>query len=401
MPELGHILDEPPPLPDVGPVEAKNRFRYTVQYFVRMTASAEHPLVLFIDDLQWADPASMAFLQDILTAPEVSHLLVLGAYRDNEVDAEHAVHALRKTVKESGREMQVTVLEPLGGAALSGMVADMFDRPIEEVEALAAVTKEKTDGSPFFVEQFLRALHERRLLARDFESGAWRWDAAQIERSAVTDNVADLLAHKMRGLSTIAQRLLSVGACIGARFDARLVGASEKMAEEVLRAGLAESVHEGLVVPVGEEDAEAYEFVHDRVQQAAYEALAEEERAKTHHALAVAIERLSGEAAADAELFAMLHHHHRALNWLATLEEKHHVAELCLRGGQRAKAGSAYAEAARLLRAGKELLGSEGWDAAPGCTFETHLALGEAEWLGGRPEAGGKLFGMCAERASD
>ena len=401
MPELAHILGDPPPMVDVGPVEAKNRFGYTLRSFARVTATKEHPLVLFIDDLQWADAASTMLLHEIAGDPDVKHLLVIGTYRDDEIDSGHPLHALRAALETSGRPVQSCTLAPLGIDTVEAMVADMLHRPGPEIRKLAAVTKAKTDGSPFFVEQFLRASHEQKLLTRDGESGAWRWDLSQIDRAGATDNVVSLLAQRTRRSSTIAQRVLSVAACVGSTFDVRLVAAVVGAAGDAQRAALEEVLQEGLVQPIAFVEHEAYEFVHDRVQQAAYEALGDEERIEVHHALAWAIERIHGNAMNDAELFAMLYHHLRSLHLLASAEAKRTVAEFCLRGGLRARAGSTYVEAVKFLRAGQDLLGPSGWHDHHGLTFEIHLALAEALWLSGEAKIGEETFRECFERAAD
>ncbi|WP_438024152.1 AAA family ATPase [Sorangium sp. So ce233] len=396
IPELSHLLVDLPPLLAVGPIEAKNRFLGTIQYFLRATAAPGHPLLLFIDDLQWADPASLSLLREVLSDPEMRHLLVIGAYRDNEVDEAHGLHLLVKAAEDSKRGVSAHTLAPLPLEALEEMVADMLDRPAPEAAALASVVKAKTDGSPFFAEQFLRALHEERLLSRDAETGRWRWEEAEVERASVTVNVVGLLVQKLSRLSAQARRTLSVGACAGARFELKLLGAAEPMGEQALREAIEALVQEGLV---REASGDGYEFVHDRVQQAAHEALGEEERQEVHRALARAIEGLYGDEAGDAELFAMLHHHMCSLPLLLRAEDRRHIAALCLRGGERAKAGSAYAEASRVLRAGSELLGSDGWEEHFELTFATHLALAEAAWLAGRTDEGEALFRTCMQRA--
>ncbi|WP_434424216.1 AAA family ATPase [Nannocystis pusilla] len=399
MPELVHVLGAPEPLAEVGPVEAKNRFMLTVRYFIRATATAEHPLVLFIDDLQWADPASMALLQQILTDPEVTHVLVVGAYRDNEVDAGHPLHALSAAVREGQRQVHTTELAPLGLEALLGMVADMLGRPAPEVRPLATLLKTKTDGSPFFVEQYLRVLHEQRLLVRDRESGAWQWDAGQLERAGVTDNVAALLTEKLDQLSPVAARVLVLGACVGASFEAALVGEAEGLDPATLRGAVEELVHQGLVLAAVDAGPDEWEFVHDRVQQAAYTRLKDDaERAQAHDALARVLGRRDG---ADASLFALLSHRLRALSLLRDDEERRRAAAYCLRGGQRAKDGSAYVEAVKFLRAGWELVGEAGWEVDFSLAFETQLALAEAEWLAGSTEIGEPLVEACMRRAPD
>ena len=399
MPELAHLLGETPPLVEVGPQEAKNRFQQTVQRFVRATATSAHPLVLFLDDLQWADPASLSLLQEIGADPEAGYLWILGAYRDNEASEDHPLHALGRAVDKAGRRVRTVVLASLGDEALEAMVGDMLARPPHEVRTLSALVKARTDGSPFFVVQFLRALYERGLLTRDRETGRWLWEAEAIERAGVTDNVGELLTAKIGKLSPAVRRLLSRAACMGASFEAALLGDAEGLAKDALEAALEQLSHEGLIVALGDAEAGGYAFVHDRVQQAAYEAIEVEARPAPHLELARAMERRAGELRGDAELFAALYHYLRALPLLVSAEARQHVAALCLRGGQRAKLGSAYAEAAGFLRAGRELLGDEGWQAQPALTFDTHLALGEASFLAGSPDEGEPLFELCMARA--
>jgi predicted ATPase/signal transduction histidine kinase/ActR/RegA family two-component response regulator len=407
IPELAHLIGETPPLAELGPQETKARFQLTVLRFVRATATSAHPLVLFLDDLQWTDPASLSLLQEIAADPEVSHLWIIGAYRDNEVGPDHPLHATVKAVDEAGRHARSLVLAPLKAEDLEEMVGDMLARPAEEVRELAALVGARTDRSPFFVEQFLRALPERGLLARDRETGRWLWQIEAIERARVTDDVGELLTAKVSKLSLSSRRVLSRAACAGSSFEAALLKEAESEAEveaeriepDAIEAALEDLSREGLIVAQGDVDASGYAFVHDRVQQAAYEALDADARPAVHFGLARAMERRAGGLASDAELFAALYHYLRAQARLVSAEERRRVAALCLRGGQRAKLSSAYAEAADFLRVGCELLGEPGWEAHPGLTFETHLALGEASFLAGKPEAGEPLLELCSARA--
>ncbi|WP_437624289.1 protein kinase domain-containing protein [Sorangium sp. So ce1151] len=459
-PELARILGEPPALLEVSPAEAKHRFQLTVQRFVRATATAEHPLVLFIDDLQWADAPSLALLEAIATDPEIGHLLLLGAYRDGEVDgapparALPPLRALVEATRASGRRAEVRALGPLDEQALVEMVDDMLRGAGNEVRALCSLVRAKTDGSPFFVEQFLRALHEQRLLLRDTYTGRWYWEAERIERAAVTDNVVALLTEKMGRLPEEPRRMLVAGACVGADFEASLVSAAAGLPPEALRRAAEALLQEGLLVAASEGEGEAYAFVHDRVQQAAYELPGGDERPGLHLALARALDRRWSARGGDAELFALVHHYLRAAGHLREAAERRRAAERCLAAGLRAKAASAYAEAVRFLRAGRELLGADGGaaddsgaaavpdggaatvahhgaaevpdagaatvahhgaaavpdagaatlpdgGAAAALDFEILLALAETEWLAGQPEAGERLFAACWERARD
>jgi signal transduction histidine kinase/DNA-binding response OmpR family regulator len=398
VPELELLLGEVPPLPDLGPNEAKLRLHRTVQRFVRAAATRERPLLLFIDDLQWADAASLEFLRALADDPTTAHVLMLGAYRNDEVPLDHPLHSLKASADERGRGVPTITIAPLGDAALDEMVADLLGAPSREVAKLAALVKSKTDGSPFFVEQFLRALHERRLLERDAATGQWRWDAQRIDRAGVTDNVVSLLTAKIGAIGGAARRALSFGAAVGARFSAAIVGEAAGIAAASLGAAIEEITREGLVAE-GESEDDDYAFVHDRVQQAAYETLGDEERARTHLALGRAVARRGAASFKDDGLFAALHHFQRCLALIEDSEERRRVAALLLRGGVRARTAASYAQATLLLRGALALLGEAGWGEAFEETFSTQIALAEAEWLAGDVEAGEQLLAECKARA--
>lgn len=401
IPELAAILGETPPLVDVGPIEAKNRFRHTLQCFLRATATEAYPLVLFMDDLQWADSGSIALLQELFADRSCGHLLLCGTYRDNEVFEGHEVHLLRKAAEDGEHRVQSLHLAPLGMGALSSMIADILECPREEVSSLALVTKSKTDGSPFFVEQFLRALHEARLLTRNAETGQWSWEVAQIERAHVTDNVASLLAQNLNSLSAHARTVLATAACIGSSFELRLLGAVDELVPDERHAAIEELLHEGLIVPSVEMAHVGYALVHDRIRQAAYDMLNDEKRVVIHCALGRALGRIWGDAMGDAELFAMLHHVLRSVRLLSSLQEKQQAASLCLRAGERAKAAAAHVQATQFLRSGLDLLGDSAWIHDFSLTYELHCVLAETEWLRGNPKLGHELFEQCWNRARD
>ncbi|WP_437654525.1 AAA family ATPase [Sorangium sp. So ce1182] len=401
MPELVHILGQPKPLVELGPMESKHRFQSTVLRFVRTLATAEHPLLLFIDDLQWADAASLSLLGELLNEPADQHLLVVGAYRDEAVGPEHPLNAL---LSASAAPCAVTgriALAPLGTGAVTAMVADMLDRPEAEVEELSRLIKDKTDGSPFFVGQFLQLLHERKLLVRDAETGRWGWQREAIERAGITDNVVALLTRRLQRLSPELQRALQTAACVGDRFDAELLAHLLGQQAETTSALLAEAVREGLLVREGEQVEEGYAFVHDRVQQAAYEALTAEERLSLHLGIGRALRARYGVACADGELFATLYHRNRATERLTEAEERRDLSEQNLRAGQRAHASAAYAQAVAFLGTAASLLGEEGWTEAPETTFEVHLVMAEAHWLAAQVDEAERLFLRCLERAQD
>ncbi|WP_437899364.1 AAA family ATPase [Sorangium sp. So ce124] len=401
MPELVHILGEPKPLVELGPMAAKLRFQTTVLRFVRTLATAEHPLLLFIDDLQWADPASLALLGELMAEPAGQHLLVVGAYRDEAVGPEPPLSALLSAPAAPGAVTGRIALSPLGAESVGAMVADMLDRPEAEVEELSRLIKDKTDGSPFFVGQFLQLLHERKLLSRDAETGRWQWQREAIERAGITDNVVSLLTRRLERLSPELQRALQTAACVGDRFDGELLAHLLGQEAETVSALLAQAAREGLVVHEGEREHKGYAFVHDRVQQAAYEALSAEERLSLHLGIGRALRARYGFACADGELFATLYHRNRAAERLTEAEERRDLAEQNLRAGQRAKASAADAQAVAFLGTAASLLGEQGWIEAPETTFEVHLVMAEAFWLAAQVDEGERLFLLCLERAPD
>jgi len=399
MPELVHMLGEPKPLVEVGPLEAQNRFRMTVQRFVWATATAEHPLFLFVDDLQWADPATLVLLREIATAPQGRYLMLVGTYRSDEMDAAHPLHTLLDAAKAAGVTIDSFTLSPLEETALRDMVADMLNRPAKEVAELSRLVKERTDGSPFFVGQFLHALHAQGLLIRDLGTGQWLWQREAIERAGLTDNVVTLLAKRLMELPSHLQNLLQLAACIGNHFDLELVEQLVEQSPDAVRELLEEAVREGLI----ERDAHdaPYAFVHDRLRQAAYEALLPAERMRTHLLIGRQLRTRYGKACHDNELFETLYHRNRAVELLTDIAEKVDLAEQNLRAGQRAKASTAYAEAMRFLSIGQTLLGEDGWTQAPQLTLEMHLGLAKAAMLAGQPKEGERLFRLCMERFVD
>jgi len=401
IPELVHALDEPGPLVEVGSMEAKNRFQWTVQRFVRAIATAEQPVVLFLDDLQSADPASLVLLQQIVTDPESKYILIIGAYRNDEVDADSPLHGLLDTAKGATVAVHVLTLAPLAKADVAAMIADMLEQSVDGLEDLAGIVKEKTEGSPFFVEQFLQALYEQKLLAHNADTGRWQWQREAIMGAGIMDNVATLLTRRLQELSTPLQATLQMASCIGHSFDLDLLAYLRGQSPELVRSLLEEAVREGLLVADGNEESNAYTFVHDRVRQAAYETRSVEERLQTHLEIGRQLRARYGASCTDAELFTMLYHLNRAAELITSTQEKLDLAAHYLRGGQRAKASTAYAEAVQFLKVGQALLHDDSIGRVSPLLFETNLLLAEATILAGEHEQGKRLFQLCLEKAKD
>ena len=215
VPELKLIIGEQPPVPDLPPQDAQNRFQLVFRRFLGVFARPEHPLALFLDDLQWLDAATLDLLEHLVTHPEVRHLLLVGAYRDNEVGPAHPLLRTLEAIRKAGARVQEIVLAPLGLDDVGRLVADALHCEPERARPLAQLVQEKTGGNPFFAIQFFTALAEEGLLAFDPVTRAWRWDMERIRAKGYTDNVVDLMVGKLKRLSATTQEALKQLACLG------------------------------------------------------------------------------------------------------------------------------------------------------------------------------------------
>jgi serine/threonine protein kinase len=272
IPEVELIIGPQPPVPELGSAEAQNRFQLTFQNFTRIFAQPEHPLILFIDDLQWADSGSLKLLEILLTAFEIGPLYVIGAYRDNEIDQAHALHRLRKQTTEAGVPVTQIALGPLAQTDVSRLISDTVYAPVSRVQPLAQLVFEKTGGNPFFTLEFIKALYEDELLTltdpqseKQAAEIGWHWDLAQIQARAMTDNVVELLVGKIRRLSPEAQQVLPLAACIGNQFDLQTLAIVAKKSLPAAAANLSQALQEGLILPL--DDAYRYVSIVDRPEQ--------------------------------------------------------------------------------------------------------------------------------------
>src|SRR5262245_2815445 len=392
IPGFEQLLGKQPPVVALGPTESLFRFNLVFRRFLRVLATAERPQIVFLDDLQWADSASLALLDVLATDPELAHLLVIVAYRDNEVHAGHPVLALLDELARGGVPVDTIAVGPLADESLVELVADALRVPAADARPLAQLVSAKTGGNPFFVRQFLETLHDRGLLAFDPLETRWRWDVARIAQEQITDNVVDLVAARIAGLDPRAQRLVQLAACIGNRFDLETLSIVSGMGAREAAAGLAGALRPEIVVPIGEaykylgadESAVGYRFPHDRLQQAAYSTIPEAERPELHERIGRLILERSGEAQIDERLFEIVNHLDLAIERLASNPHRVELARLNLRAGEKAKAATAYEAALRYLAVGADLVGEDGWRTEPGLAFELNLHRAEASFLSGR-----------------
>jgi serine/threonine protein kinase len=281
LPELAAIIGTQPEAPVLPPAEADRRFRTLFRGFVRALASAENPLVLMLDDLQWSDLPTLELLTSLATDPDTRYLLLVGVYRSNEVDGAHPLALTLEDLKRQGVPYHDLHLEPLEASATLALLADTFPVALQPREPLGALLQEKTGGNPFFLIQFLETLHTKGWIALDLDRHAWTWTLSGIRDEAMTDNVVSFMSAKLGALSPSTRRALSIAAVVGNQFDAELIAASLEQSPREVVAMLEPALQEGLILH-NDDQGSRYTFLHDRVQQAALELLDETEQADFH-----------------------------------------------------------------------------------------------------------------------
>jgi PAS domain S-box-containing protein len=405
LPRLELIVGPQPPVSPLPPAEAQSRFRMVFRQFVTAFTSEEHPLVLFLDDLQWIDAASLALIEHLLTHTETRYLLVIGAYRNNEVSAAHPLMTSLDTIRHSGAPVVDLRLAPLSLAHLNQLVADTLHASPVVCEPLSRLVWERTEGNPFFFIQFLDALHKEAWLRHDPQHRAWQWDLDQIKAKNFADNVVDLMLEKLRRLPARAQEALQLAACLGNTFEPRHLAlvsghsggqARERLSKAEVDQGLTAAVRESLIVRTGGSG----KFLHDRIQQAAYSLIPEADRAGVHLCLGRALLASMTAQELVEHVFDVANQFNRGAARLVDRDEKAQVAAVDLRAGRRAKASAAYASARLYLLAGMALLDETYWVSQYKLMFSLWLECAECEFLTGGLDRAEELLAELLQRGA-
>jgi predicted ATPase/transcriptional regulator with GAF, ATPase, and Fis domain len=398
IPEIELVLGRQQPPPPLGPAEAQNRFRYVFQSFVGALARREHPLVIFLDDLQWADAATLGLLQPLLTGQDIRFLLLIGAYRDNEVDARHPLMRTVSALESAGAPLRHIVLGPLQLPELTFLVRDTLHGQLADVEPLARVILQKTDGNPFFAIQFLKTLKQEGLLTFDYSQGRWTFSLEAIAAAAITDNVVDLMSRRIQRLSPKAQHTLTLAACIGSEFDAgRLAEVSEQQTSDA-ECDINEALQKGLVLPAAGAGG-GYTFLHDRVHQAAYAMIPELQRRQVHLTLGRFLLARWDPGASEEKVFDIAQHFNHGSSLIDDAGERVKLALLNLSAGRKAKSQAAYQSALIYVQAGLHLLGEDHWNSDYNLMWELHIEEAECEYLTGQFSEAETCFDRLVTRA--
>src|SRR5882672_551831 len=397
VPELKLIVGEPAPVPELPPQQAQARFQLVFRRFIGVFARQEHPLALFLDDLQWLDAATLDLLKDLLTQSDLKHLMLIGAYRDNEVDGAHPLTRKLDAIRQAGARVQEIRLAPLARDDLRQLIVDALRCESEPAAPLAQLVHDKTGGNPFFALQFISALAEQGLLRFDHDAARWRWEVDRLHAKGYTDNVVDLMVGKLTRLPTETQAALQQFACLGNIAEITMLSIVLGKSNEDVHSDLWDAVRLELV----EHLEGSYKFIHDRIQEAAYSLIPERLRAEAHLRIGRLLAAHTPSERRQEAIFDIVNQLNRGAALITSQDEREQLAELNLLAGQRAKASAAYASALTYLTAGAALLPEDSWDRRHELTFALELNRGECEFLtGALAEAEQRLAALSSRAAN-
>ncbi len=435
IPEVELIIGPQPALPQLGPTESQNRFNRVFKEFIHVFTQPEHPLVLFLDDLQWADPASLKLIHLLLSDPNSQYLLLIGAYRDNEVSPTHPLIQTIEKIQQSGARVNNIILQPLEIDHVSQLVADTLHCELERSRSLAELVFNKTGGNPFFLTQLLQILHSEKLLTFNFTPpispyqggaiGGWQWNIKQIHAIGITDyNVVELVARNLQKLPQTTQQVLKLAACIGNQFNLDVLAIVNEKSQSDTAADLWEALQAGLILPssdaykiplVFEEASVAtinrqrttdkgqltisYKFLHDRVQQAAYSLIPDSQKKQTHLQIGQLLLKNTPAEEIEENIFDIVNQLNIGRKLILNHSERDRLAELNLIAGKKAKLSTAYEAARRYLNIGLELLPGDSWQNYYELTLTLYVEAVEAEYLNANFEQAEKLADVVLQQA--
>ncbi|MEH2085461.1 trifunctional serine/threonine-protein kinase/ATP-binding protein/sensor histidine kinase [Nostoc sp.] len=430
IPELESIIGKQPPAPELSGSAAQNRFNSLFLKFTQVFTALEHPLAIFIDDLQWADSASLKLIHLLMSEADIGYLLLIGAYRDNEVNPVHPLMLTLEEIQKLGATVNTITLAPLDQISVNHLVADTLSCTLALAAPLTELILSKTKGNPFFSTQFLKALHQDRLItftppfSQEGSQGGWECDIAQVRAIALTDDVVEFMAIQLQKLSTETQEVLKLAACVGNQFDLGTLAIVYEKSQVETAADFWKAVQDGLIIPTNEvykfyhDESEfiiqnsefqqynspgscSYRFLHDRVQQAAYSLIPESQRKATHFKIGQLLLNNTLPEALEARIFDIVNQLNEGIDIIDEQSQKDELAQLNLIAGKKAKASTAYRAALKYFTLGRGLLIEKSWLVNYKITFELHRESAECEYLTGSFDQAGNLFDTALGQSKD
>ncbi len=391
IPELALIIGEQPPVPELPAIEARNRFNLVFQQFVGVFARSGHPLVIFLDDLQWVDLPTIKLIELLLTGPVDQYLLLICAYRDTDVDDTHPFGRMLTSIETEPTPVTAVHLEPLTDADVRQLIAETLKLDDKSVAELSGLCLDKTQGNPFFLNQFLMLLHEEGIISFDAGNRRWRYDIESVGRLRITDNVVDFMVKKIERLPKKTLQMLKNAACIGNQFDLNILSRVNSMPAADTEDELWISLKEGLIIPhenrtmtdeTGRETHRvSYMFSHDRIHQAVYSLMDLTEQQRLHLQIGRVMLAAKQTDSTVRNLFEIVNHLNAGKELIADDREKERLAELNHEAGIRAKSSAAYESAFYFFNSGINMLHPQSWKDRYLLTLNLYTEATEAAYL--------------------
>ncbi|MBD2683389.1 MULTISPECIES: ATP-binding sensor histidine kinase [Nostoc] len=418
IPELERIIGKQPPVSKLSGSAAQNRFNLLFQKFIQVFTTKEHPLVMFLDDLQWADSASLNLLQLLMSARSSGYLLILGAYRDNEVFLGHPLMLALEQIQKAGVITNTITLPPLREITVNQLVADTLSCTEELAQPLARLVYQKAKGNPFFTTQFLKALYEDNWIQFQPQLGYWQCDIAAVRQLALTDDVVEFMALQLLKLPIETQAVLKLAACIGNCFDLSTVAIISEQLPADTAIALWKALQEGLILPISEtykffqphglqEDEHtgkivvSYKFLHDRVQQAAYSLIPQDQKQATHLKIGQLLLKNISATEREQKIFDIVNQLNYGSELITQTSQREELARLNLAAGLKARVSIAYTAATEYATFGIKLLKVDYWQSQYQLSLELHNLGAEAAYLAGNFELMAELIQIVLNNAEN
>lgn len=418
IPELEKIIGQQSPVEELSGGAAQNRFNLLFQRFIQLFTTIEHPLVIFLDDLQWADTASLKFIQLLMsentsssiTAKSKGGLLLIGAYRDNEVSNTHPLSLTLQEIYSLGVNINTISLQPLNNIDLNQLIADTLHCQEFLAIPLTQMVFAKTKGNPFFTTQFLKALHDDGLITLNYEVGYWQYNLVKVKKLSLTDDVVEFMAIQIEKLPKNTQTILKLAACIGNEFDLNTLAIVYEKSVIDTASELWKALLEGLILPQSEiysylpdneqiqkrkqfyelaitnDQLPKYKFIHDRVQQAAYSLIPEDQKKPIHLKIGLLLLSNTPVEKRGEKIFELVNQFNIAVEFITDPIKRHELATMNLTAGRKALASTAYSSAVKYLTTGIELLPNNSWHTQYELTLALYEMAAEAAYLNGNFE---------------
>ncbi|NEO49359.1 MAG: serine/threonine-protein kinase PknK, partial [Moorea sp. SIO4A3] len=394
IPEVELIIGPQPPVPELPPTELQNRFNFVFKKFIKIFTQPEHPLVIFLDDLQWADRASLELIQRLMTAADNKYLFLIGAYRDNEVNDVHPLNQSLEQLEKARVIIKRILLPPLALNDVTQLIVDTFFVDSITAKQLAQLIQEKTGGNPFFINEFIKSLYSEGWLYFNYPYQKWEWDIEQIKAQPLTDNVVELMIKKVKKIPTATQAVLKLAACIGNQFDLKTLAVIYEKSIEETATDLRSALQSGLMIPLSyayqlvELDIEGlsnqliveYKFAHDRIQEAVYSLIPEADKQAVHLGVGKLLLQNKSSEESEQKLFEIVNQLNKGRELIKQQTERDELARLNLRAGKKAKSSAAHQLGFNYLQTGLGLLGNQTWSHQYDLTLNLYVEAAEAAY---------------------